>query len=62
MEICDVCKKELSFGGVAHVTIPHWLFGKSYTYDMCKSCAEKVEDYIMSLAKEAERKKEEANG
>lgn len=58
MKICDVCKEELSFGGVARVTIPHFLFDESYSWDMCKSCAKKVEDYIHSLTEEAKQKRE----
>ena len=57
MKICDVCKDELSLGGVARVTIPHWLFDESYSWDMCKSCAEKVNDYIRSLREEANQKR-----
>ena len=59
MRICDVCKKELSCGGVAKVVIPHhWLFDHSMAYDMCKECAKKVDDYISKLAEEARSKRE----
>lgn len=58
MRICDVCKKELSLGGVAKVVIPHWLYEHSVAYDMCKECANKVDDYISKLAEEARRKRE----
>lgn len=57
MKICDVCKEELSFGGVARVTIPHWFHDKSYSWDMCESCAKKVEGYIKSLTEEAKQRR-----
>lgn len=44
-------------GGVARVTIPHWLMDESYSWDMCKPCAEKVMDYIKSLTEEAKQKR-----
>ena len=62
MKICDVCKEELSLGGVAHVIIPHWLFDESDSWDMCKSCANKVQDYIRSLREEAKQKKKKEGG
>jgi len=58
MKICDVCKKELA-RGVAKVVIPSWLFSDDRdSYDMCKECAKKVNDYISKLAEEARSKRE----
>ena len=58
MKVCDVCKKDLAIG-VAKVMIPSWLFSVNhYSYDMCKECAKKVDDYISKLAEEARSKRE----
>lgn len=58
MKICDVCKKELSLGGVAKVVIPHWLCEHVVSYDMCKECANKVDDFIEKLKEEARRQED----